>query len=99
MMARRGQINEAWTRLEQLSAENIGLGRFEHGHIVETRGYLKHLRNPNSGASDYINALATYIAVGKDSEAKRLCSASPFKLSECQRLGYPNEQNREPSFE
>jgi tetratricopeptide (TPR) repeat protein len=91
MLARLGKLDQARALLERLSEESNPSSPYEQAPLWETRGYIKHLQNPRDGAEEYERALDSCVASGKTVKIERLCSVSPFKHTECARLGYRNE--------
>ena len=91
MSARSGHIPRARTLLEDLSASSRADDPFHQAPLSETRAFIQHLEDPRNGAAEYAKALDFQIATGRTVEIARLCSVAPFELSECRRLGYPNE--------
>jgi len=91
MTARLGDFDGAQALLERLSEQSDDSIPLEQAPLWETRGYIKHLHNRRKGRPEYIKALDLFVVTGKTNQIERICSVSPFKLAECERLGYRNE--------
>lgn len=90
MAARLGRIEVARAMLEQLQREGMATGPYKSAWLEETRGYVANLEDPRKGRQHYAEALGHHVAISKTRDIRRLCRDSPFRLSECGRLGYDN---------
>ncbi len=90
MAARLRGLGEARTMLSQLEREGLDTDPFREVRILELRGFLRNLEDGRTGYREYSDALDIYVASGGTRGAQRLCRVSPFKLSECGRLGHAN---------